>query len=224
MTADIRTAAERECVNCGKAYVPTSDTQKFCESMCKRENYMKRRFGEEYAAEWRRYKELSAARFTPKPARVTPTLEQVMDELRRHKLVHVSVSRARAALEAAARAAQGAAPQAETDRAMEIAHELAKVYTFTMADGEAIAGAALSLAVRALPSSGVDEEKLAEVIESHVLGDPNGGTASWARVNCSCGHRIEIAGVTREYVVALGRKHQARAVAEWLKEQGVGKD
>jgi hypothetical protein len=26
-------------------------------------------------------------------ARVTPTLEQVMDELRRHKLVHVSVSR-----------------------------------------------------------------------------------------------------------------------------------
>ena len=71
-----------------------------------------------------------------------------------------------------------------------------------------------------LPSSGVDEEKLAEVIESHVLGDPNGGTASWAWLNCSCGHRIEIAGVTREYVVALGRKHQARAVAEWLEGQG----
>lgn len=77
MTADIRTAAQRECVNCGNAYVPTSDTQKFCESMCKRENYMKRRYGEEYAAEWRRYKELRAARFTPKPARVTPTREQI---------------------------------------------------------------------------------------------------------------------------------------------------
>lgn len=75
-----------------------------------------------------------------------------------------------------------------------------------------------------LPSSGVDEEKLAEVIEAHVLGEPNGGTASWARVNCSCGHRIEIAGVTRERVVALGRMHQARAVAEWLKGQGRGSE
>jgi hypothetical protein len=84
MTADIRTAAaQRECVNCGKAYIPTSDTQKFCESMCKRENYMKRRYGEEYAAEWRRYKELRAARFTPKPARVTPTREQIEDVLRK---------------------------------------------------------------------------------------------------------------------------------------------
>ena len=75
-----------------------------------------------------------------------------------------------------------------------------------------------------LPSSGVDEEKLAEVSEAHVLGEPNGGTASWAWLNCSCGHRIEVAGVTREHVVALGRKHQARAVAEWLKGQGRGSE
>lgn len=82
VTADIRTAAQRQCVNCGKAYVPTSDTQKFCESMCKRENYMKRRYGEEYAAEWRRYKELSAAWFTLKPARAIPTREQIAEVVR----------------------------------------------------------------------------------------------------------------------------------------------
>ena len=68
-----------------------------------------------------------------------------------------------------------------------------------------------------LPSSGVDVDALAEVLSEHVLGEPNGGTASWAWLNCSCGHRIEIAGVTREHVVELGRKHQARAVAEWLR-------
>ena len=61
----------------------------------------------------------------------------------------------------------------------------------------------------------VDEAKLADVLDMHVLGKPNGGTASWAWLNCSCGHRVEIAGVTREYVVEEGRRHPAREVAEW---------
>ena len=71
----------------------------------------------------------------------------------------------RADARAALVAAQGAAPQAETDRSLEIAHELAKVHTFTMADGEAIARAALSLAVRALPSSGVDEDAAIQLVQ-----------------------------------------------------------
>lgn len=108
-------------------------------------------------------------------------------------------------LEAAGRlvAAEGAAPQAETDRALEIAHELAKVHTFTMADGEAIARAALSLAVRALPSSGVDEDKLAKVIDKALI------------------RHGEMAGMSNQERWDA-RDDIARAVAEWLKEQGLG--
>lgn len=134
-------------------------------------------------------------------------------------------------------AAQGAAPQAESApyRIVRVLHEHQRDASVTsrvkcvcgvtcddrashrLHQAELIAHLAPA---PVLPSSGVDEDKLAEVIEQHVLGEPNGGTASWAWINCSCRHRIEIAGVTREHVVALGRKNQARAVAEWLKGQG----
>ena len=82
MTDDIRTAAQRECVNCGKAYVPTSDTQKFCESMCKRENYMKRRCGKEYAEEWRRNKERRHVRIAARDNAPAPTLAQIESAIR----------------------------------------------------------------------------------------------------------------------------------------------
>ena len=92
------------------------------------------------------------------------------------------------------------------------------------ADLVAAAGAAPQEPKDDFPASGkhaaqlqVDEAKLADVLDMHVLGKPNGGTASWAWLNCSCGHRVEIAGVTREYVVEEGRRHQAREVAEWLR-------
>ncbi|MGO3147105.1 MAG: hypothetical protein ACTIJ6_05435 [Leucobacter sp.] len=72
-------------------------------------------------------------------------------------------------MRAALVAAAGAAPQAESDRALEIAHELAKVHTFTLADGEAIARAALSLAAPVQPSSTVDEAALADKLEHWIF-------------------------------------------------------
>lgn len=121
-------------------------------------------------------------------------------------------------------AAQGAAPQTESDDdfvspdecpACDTPHDDCSRENVCCEDCSHASGWA-----PVLPSSTVDKDALAEVLSEHVLGEPNGGTASWAWLNCSCRHRIEIAGVTREHVVALGRKHQARAVAEWLKEQG----
>lgn len=53
MTADVRTAAQRDCLTCGKPYSPTDDNQKYCEHICKRQNYAMRRYGFEYAVQWR---------------------------------------------------------------------------------------------------------------------------------------------------------------------------
>ena len=63
----------------------------------------------------------------------------------------------------------------------------------------------------------LDPEKVAGVINRHVLGKANGGTASWAWVDCSCGEQIRVAGVTRDHVYSLGQMHQARALCEAAK-------
>lgn len=85
MTADIRTAAQRDCVTCGKSYEPTDENQKFCEHLCKRQNYAVRRFGFEYGLEWRHDQERKRARYAPQPARVTPTREQIAIALAKQK-------------------------------------------------------------------------------------------------------------------------------------------
>lgn len=74
-----------------------------------------------------------------------------------------------------------------------------------------------AMAALAAADAVVTVEMIAEVLRRHVLGPANGGTASWSWINCSCHHRIEIAGVTRDYVLALGREHQARAVLALLR-------
>lgn len=62
----------------------------------------------------------------------------------------------------------------------------------------------------------VTREQVVRVLARHELGAPNGGTASWAWINCSCGHRIEIAGVTRDYVFQLAEDHRADQVLALL--------
>lgn len=103
-------------------------------------------------------------------------------------MVEYSLGKARAALEAAARAAsratQGAAPQAECDCGA--------------GPGSAVCKKVCATRAPVLPSSGVDEEKLAEVIEQ-------------ARDRSRKDRDI-----TKE---SLGQ-YIARAVAEWLKGQG----
>ena len=81
MTADIRAAAERECLMCGSTYTPTDENQKFCQHMCKRQNYQVRRFGLECAVKWREWQERKLVRHRPAQTRLTPTREQIAEVL-----------------------------------------------------------------------------------------------------------------------------------------------
>lgn len=114
----------------------------------------------------------------------------------------------RVSARAALVAAQGAAPQAESDRALEIAHELAKVHTFTLADGEAIARAALSLAAPVQPSSTVDEGKIAEVVRGLKFND----AGCWdGGIDCTESVSDHADVIARAVVEALGGGSRGRS-------------
>lgn len=58
---------------------------------------------------------------------------------------------------------------------------------------------------------------IAEVLARHQISRPNGGSATVAWCDCSCGYREEVWGGTREVVEARVKQHQARAVLALLR-------
>lgn len=78
-----------------------------------------------------------------------------------------------------------------------------------------IYGMGAAWAVSRLPGEG----EIADLLGQHQLSVPNGGTASWAWCDCSCGHQERMAGVTREYAFTLALRHQARAVRELIEKK-----
>lgn len=56
-------------------------------------------------------------------------------------------------------------------------------------------------------------DQVVDVLAAHQLSEPGGGTATGSRCACTCGEVLRTPG-DRDYVMTLGRRHVARALAE----------